>query len=66
MTIRTSQAGLAIAVLPGGAIIFTGVALVRVGELHGDGPDAVRCVSGQPDEVDPPAREQRPDATVSA
>jgi drug/metabolite transporter (DMT)-like permease len=39
----------------GGAFIFTGVALVRIDELH-----------GPPEEVEPPVRDERPDATVSA
>jgi hypothetical protein len=59
----------------GGAFIFTGVALVRIDELHGaepsahrPGPDAVQPPSRRPgqDQAEPPVRDQRPDATVSA
>jgi hypothetical protein len=59
----------------GGAFIFTGVALVRIDELHDakaparrPGPDdmARSARRPDPDEAEPAVRDQRPDATVSA
>jgi drug/metabolite transporter (DMT)-like permease len=47
----------------GGAFIFTGVALVRVDELHDTAPPARRPGT---EEAEPTVRDQRPDATVSA
>jgi drug/metabolite transporter (DMT)-like permease len=46
----------------GGAFIFTGVALVRIDELHDPAP---ALLTG-PGEAEPPVLGQRPDATVSA
>ena len=52
----------------GGALIFTGVALVRIDELNEQEPadQASSIPRPGPDEADPAAWDQRPDATVSA